>query len=63
MKVQLSIILILICIVIRPFEQPEIIRATVYTASEGAVTADGSVPQEGFLAGKREWLGYKALLV
>jgi hypothetical protein len=62
MKTQISILLVVIYIVLRPFEQPEMIRATVYTASEGAITADGSVPAEGFLAGKREWLGYKAVL-
>ena len=42
--------------------EPQLIRCTCYTASEGAITADGSKPIEGFIAGKREWLGYLCIM-
>lgn len=44
------------------FNEPVLMRATVYTASEGNITADGSKVREGIIAGKREWLGYTALI-
>lgn len=43
-------------------EDLELIRCTCYTAKEGALTADGSKPIEGFIAGKREWLGYLCIM-
>ena len=42
--------------------EPQLIRCTCYTASEGAVTADGSKPIEGYIAGKREWLSYLCVM-
>ena len=42
--------------------EPQLIRCTCYTASEGAVTADGSKPIEGYISGKREWLGYLCVM-
>lgn len=42
--------------------EPQLIRCTCYTASEGSVTADGSKVREGIVAGKREWLGYTCVI-
>lgn len=39
------------------YVEPQLVRCTVYTAPEGAITADGSKVREGIVAGKREWLG------
>ena len=44
------------------YPTPELIRCTVYTAKEGAITADGSKVREGIVAGKREWLGYTCII-
>ena len=41
---------------------PKLMRVTCYTAPEDAITADGSKVREGIVAGKREWLGYTAIL-
>ena len=45
-----------------PYGEPQMMRCTVYTASEGDITADGSKVREGIVAGKREWLGCAAIL-
>lgn len=65
----LATLLVLTCIFshkmsVKAMEYPEPykIRCTVYTAPEGAVTADGSKVREGIIAGKREWLGYTAII-
>lgn len=44
------------------FGEPFKIRATVYTSSEGSLTADESKVREGIVAGKREWLGYGCVI-
>ncbi|MDO4801871.1 MAG: hypothetical protein Q4A15_06865 [Prevotellaceae bacterium] len=47
----------------REFVEPLLIRATCYTSyGDNARTADGSVPEVGMLAGKREYLGKSAIL-
>lgn len=38
------------------------VRATVYTSTEGSLTADESKVREGIVAGKREWLGYTCVI-
>ena len=43
-------------------KEPQLMRCTVYTAPEGAITADGSKVREGIVAGKREWLGYTCII-
>ena len=43
-------------------EDLKLMRVTCYTAPEGALTADGSEPREGIVAGKREWLGCVAAI-
>ena len=45
-----------------PYGEPQKMRCTVYTASEGDITADGSRVREGIVAGKHEWLGCVAVL-
>lgn len=44
------------------YDKPQLIRCTVYTGYEGALTADGSKVREGIVAGKREWLGYTCII-
>lgn len=44
------------------FTEPVLMRVTVYTAPEGAITASGSEVHEGIVAGKREWLGYGCVI-
>ena len=44
------------------YPKPKLIRCTVYTGYEGALTADGSKVKEGIVAGKKEWLGYTCLI-
>jgi hypothetical protein len=39
------------------YTEPVLMRVTVYTAPEGALTASQSEVREGIVAGKREWLG------
>lgn len=38
------------------YVDPKLLRCTVYTAPEGAITADGSTPREGVVAGMSSWL-------
>lgn len=62
-----SIILVLsICTKVKasenPYGNPVKIRCTVYTAPEGSITADGSKVREGIVAGKKDLLGYTAIL-
>lgn len=45
-----------------PYEQPILIRATVYTSEEGAQTASGQKVRPGIIAGKPEWEGCVAML-
>lgn len=45
-----------------PYEQPKLIRATCYTASEGATTYSGQSVRPGIIAGPKEWLNSVALL-
>lgn len=45
-----------------PYGKPFKVRATCYTSSEGAITADNSKVREGIIAGKREWLGYGCVI-
>jgi hypothetical protein len=45
-----------------PYEQPILIRATVYTSEEGAQIASGQSIREGIIAGKPEWEGCVAIL-
>ena len=44
------------------YVEPRLMRVTVYTAPEGAITASGSEVREGIVAGKREWLGYGCVI-
>ena len=44
------------------YPKPQLMRCTVYTGYEGALTADGSKVREGIVAGKREWLGYTCII-
>ena len=44
------------------YGEPMKIRCTCYTASEGSITADGWKVREGIISGKKEWLGYTAIL-
>lgn len=44
------------------FTEPTKIRCTCYTAKEGSVTASGEEVREGIIAGKRAWMGKKAIL-
>ena len=46
----------------RDFVEPQIIRATVYTAYGNAKTADGSIPHHGVIAGRKEDIGKSAIL-
>ena len=45
-----------------PYEQPIVIRATVYTSEEGAITSSGQKVRPGIIAGKPEWQGSVAFL-
>lgn len=45
-----------------PFVEPVLMRATVYTATEGSITADGSRVREGIVAAKRAFLGCGVIL-
>lgn len=45
-----------------PLKEPVIIRATCYTASEGAVCSTGVKPHSGVIAGAKEWEGMAAAL-
>lgn len=42
--------------------EPQLIRCTCYTATEGAITASGKKVREDIVAGKREWLGYSCII-
>lgn len=47
----------------REYVEPQLIRATCYVAyGDNPRTADGSVPREGIIAGRKEDLGKTAIL-
>lgn len=45
-----------------PLEEPVVIRATCYTANEGAICSTGVTPHSGVIAGAKEWEGMAAAL-
>jgi len=45
-----------------PYIEPVLMRVTVYTADEGALTADESKPREGIVASNRANLGYGCII-
>ena len=44
------------------FDTPQKIRCTVYTSTEGSITASGDEVREGIVAGKKEWMHSVAVL-
>ena len=44
------------------FIEPQLIRCTCYTATEGSVTASGKSVREDIVAGKSEWLGCSCVI-
>ena len=44
------------------FTEPVLMRVTVYTAPEGAITASGSEVREGIVASNRDYLGYGCVI-
>jgi len=44
------------------YTEPVLMRVTVYTAPEGAITASGSEVREGIVASNRGYLGYGCVI-
>lgn len=44
------------------FIEPQLIRCTCYTATEGSITASGKTVREDIVAGKSEWLGCSCVI-